>query len=212
MRSFRLALWITVIIAALFLIGLTFYVETPTSSESGIQPGLIAGFNKGTHFILTDETGQPYNSAEKLGENDYALIFFGFTYCPAICPTELHKMATILDLLGDLENSTIHPLFISIDPERDTSEVLKNYVTLFHPEIKGLTGTTDRIRNILDAWHVYAARVDDPSMSEYTMDHSTYTYLVDHDMAILDVFRMNDPVEDIIRHIEKIIKGSMSAS
>lgn len=206
MKSLRFTLWIAVTVAALVFIGLIFYKDTTTPSP--IQPDFIAGFNKGTHFTLTDETGKAYNTATQFQDDDYALIFFGFTYCPAICPAELQKMATVLDMLDD-DGKKIHPLFVSVDPERDTPEILKDYVTLFHPEIKGLTGTPDEVKAILNAWHVYAAKAEDPSMTDYTMDHSTYTYMVDKDMNILAVFRMNDTPEDIVRRIKEIIKRPM---
>lgn len=206
MKSLRIALWIGVIIAGLFLITLGLYLDLKGEDEG---QSFIAGFNKGVHFTLTDENGTTYNS-QSLEDDQYALIFFGFTYCPAICPAELQKMATVMDLLDEQQAERVQPLFVTVDPERDTPEVLKDYVTLFHPEIKGLTGTQEEISAILDDWHIYAAKAQDPSMTEYTMDHSTYTYMIDNDMNILGVFRIDDKPDDIAYRIKKIITGTMS--
>lgn len=207
MKSLRIALWVAVIVAGLALVTALLYADMKDDPES---TSFIAGFNKGTHFTLTDESGGTYNT-NSLEDGDYALIFFGFTHCPAICPAELQKMATVMDLLDEAMAARIHPLFVTVDPERDTAEVLEDYVTLFHPRIKGLTGTPQQISAILDDWHVYAAKARDPALSDYSMDHSTYTYMVDHDMNILAVFRMGDTSEDIAARVAEIVQNTAPA-
>jgi protein SCO1/2 len=166
----------------------------------------LAGFNQGSHFTLTDHNGDVFNSDDKIADDHYAMIFFGFTHCPVICPTELQKFSEIMDGLPTNIADKIHPLFITIDPERDTVKVLKDYVPLFHPSIVGLTGDVKAVQETLKSWKVFYSKVDDPQFTEYTMDHSTYAYLVDHNMTIKSLFRMKNTSDEIIDNLSKTLK------
>ena len=110
-----------------------------------------------------------------------------------------------MDALPPETAKKITPLFITIDPARDTVEVMQEYVPLFHEKIIGLTGSVNGVQKVLDAWKVFYTKVDDPQFTEYTMDHSTYAYLVDHDMNIKALFRMKNTSEQIVEYIQKII-------
>ncbi len=202
MKNLQFVLWGVV---ALTFIGFII-ISLPkkeTSSPSIAMP--IAGFNKGTHFTLTDHNGDVFNSNDKIAEGEYSLIFFGFTHCPVICPTELQKFAEIMDELPAQVANKIHPLFITIDPERDTVNVLKDYVPLFHPSIVGLTGEVANVHKILKTWKVFYTKVNDPEFTEYTMDHSTYAYLVDDNMTIKSLYRMKNTSDDIVDNISKTL-------
>jgi protein SCO1/2 len=107
-------------------------------------------------------------------------------------------MTQILNSLPEDKLNKIQPLFITIDPERDTPELMKDYLSLFHPKIIGLTGTPEEIKKVIDLWRVYAVRVEDPDLSDYTMDHSTYTYLMDPDGTLVEIFRMKDSPQRMI--------------
>ena len=203
-KYLRYGLWAFVGIAFLTFLALSLPSQKNESALS-IQP--IAGFNKGTHFTLTDHKGQAFDSDTKIKDGEYALIFFGFTHCPVICPTELQKTAEIMDGLPPEISKKIKPIFITIDPERDTVDILNNYVPLFHEKITGLTGKTDDVHKILDAWKVFYTKVDDPQFTEYTMDHSTYIYMVDHEMTIRSLFRMKNTPDQIINAIQDIIQS-----
>jgi cytochrome oxidase Cu insertion factor (SCO1/SenC/PrrC family) len=100
---------------------------------------------------------------------------------------------------------TLQPIFITIDPERDTAESMASYVPQFHPDIIGLTGSVDQIQSVLDGWKVYAAKVNDPQLSDYTMDHSTYSYLVNKDMEIKALFRLKTSADEIVKTVRAII-------
>lgn len=204
MKNIRIILWGVVAVSVLgfIFLGLPKKHENSNSHAVSIQP--VAGFDRGSHFALTTQTGEEFNTQSDIPENGYALIFFGFTHCPVICPTELQKFAEVMDILPEDTASKISPLFITIDPERDSVDVMRGYVPLFHPSIVGLTGNVENVHAILNEWKVYFAKVDDPSMSSYTMDHSTYSYLVDHDMRILAMFRMNATAENIAEQIAEI--------
>lgn len=162
------------------------------------QANYIIEKNFGGPFTLTDQTGK--DVTEKDFEGQYRLIYFGFTYCPAICPTELQRMASILKELGD-KGEQITPIFITVDPERDTVEVMKNYVELFHPRLIGLTGSIDEINQAKKSYKIYATKVQDESMSDYTMDHSSFIYFIDSDNNLLRIFKADDSIEDMTKVI-----------
>ena len=152
----------------------------------------------GGPFTLTDHTGKKVTEKDFTGK--YRLIYFGFTFCPAICPTELAKITAALNDLGD-KGKAIQPLFITVDPERDDVAAMKNYVTLFHPSLIGLTGTPEQIKIATKAYKIYAAKVKDPSMTEYTMDHSSFIYFMAPDDRLLHIFKMPDSAQDMSRII-----------
>ena len=199
MKQFRIVLWVLVAVA---FAGFVVLNLPKGSTDSVVSP--IGGFNKGQHFTLTDHTGKIFDSKNALADGHYALLFFGFTHCPVICPTELQKFTEVMDGLPKGTAEKIIPLFITVDPERDTSAVLADYVPAFHPSIIGLTGNVDTVHKVLSDWKVYYSKVEDPQFADYTMDHSTYAYVVDADMNILALFSMKATAEDIIKRLSVI--------
>ena len=153
-------------------------------------------------FTLTNQNNERVSS--DIYKDKYKIIYFGFTFCPAICPTELQKISTALDLLGD-KASNIQPIFISVDPERDTPAVLKSYVSNFPHNLTGFTGSTNDIEKVKKQFRIYAARVQDKSSNEYTVDHSSYIYLLDKDSKMVDLYNHDDTSEVIANRIKKIL-------
>ena len=130
----------------------------------------------GGPFSLVDHNGKPVTDKSYGGE--FLLVFFGFTYCPDICPAALQTVTATLEKLGDKANR-LRPLFITVDPDRDTPEQLKLYMSNFHSRITGLTGTPEQIDAVAKAYRVYFRKVEDASNSDgYTMDHSAFIYLM----------------------------------
>jgi protein SCO1/2 len=126
-----------------------------------------------------NQDGKRVTEKDFLG--NYMLVFFGYTYCPDVCPTELQVMTAALDQLGP-EASRIQPVFVSIDPARDTPEVLKAYVANFGPRLMGLTGTAEEVAAIAKAYRVYYAKAgNSTSAMDYLMDHSSIIYLMGPD-------------------------------
>lgn len=168
-------------------------------AESG---GAIVSKNFGGPYTLVDHTGKQVTDQDF--KDQYRLIYFGFTYCPAICPTELQRISQVLDNLGEAGNK-IQPIFISVDPERDTVDVMKNYISLFHPRLIGLTGTVEQVETIKKAYKIYAAKVQDETMSDYTVDHSSFIYFMGPDDTLIRIFKMDDSIEHITSIINQFL-------
>jgi protein SCO1/2 len=130
----------------------------------------------GGPFTLTDQTGKTVTDRDFAGR--YKLVFFGFTHCPDICPAELQVMQAALDALGDKADKVV-PIFISLDPERDTPQVIGDYVKNFGPRFVGLTGSPESVAAAAKAYRVVYAKVDDKaSANGYSVDHSALVYLM----------------------------------
>ncbi len=180
--------------ALLFRSGSAHVPQTRSSGEA-----LVGG-----PFTLTNHLGETVT--DETYSDKYKLFYFGFTYCPDVCPLSLQIMAVALEELGPL-NTQIHPLFVTVDPERDTPESLAAYVAQFHPNLIGLTGTVDQIKAVTSAYRVYARKTQDPaSAGEYTMDHSSIFYLMAPDGSYVSHFtHVTDP-EAMAREITQVLK------
>ena len=177
-------------------------VQSVPVAEKPLAP--VAGSSVGGPFTLIDHTGKTVTEKDFAGQ--YLLIYFGFTYCPAICPTELQKMNQALKQIGSAADR-VQPLFITIDPERDTQTVMKSYVGQFHPRLIGLTGTIGQINEALKAWRVYARKVKDPAMSEYTMDHSSYIYFMSPEGQLLGLYGTDSTPAAIAAGIQRALES-----
>lgn len=142
---------------------------------AGSDRSLTASSPIGAPFELVDHDGEPITDKALAGKP--AAVFFGFTHCPEVCPTTLYELAGWLDELGD-EGRDIKAFFFSVDPERDTPEIMKSYVENFTDRITGVTGDPAAMAELASAWHVYWKKVplDD---GDYTMDHTASIFLVD---------------------------------
>lgn len=195
------------ILACLGLVigGAIAYTQIVTEhKESNKAPSSsMAGVNLGGPFTLTDHHGETVTQADYDGH--YKFIYFGFTYCPAICPTELQKMTQVLGNLDEEISSQIQPLFITVDPERDTVEVMREYVSLFHPRFIGLTGSNEQIEAVKKSYKIFATKVQDEDMNDYTVDHSSFIYLMSPNNKPLSIYRMKDDAVYIESDVRKII-------
>ena len=159
----------------------------------------VVAKNFGGPFTLTNQNGETVT--EKDFDNKKRLIYFGFTYCPAICPTELQKITAALNDLGEQANDII-PIFITVDPERDTVETMAQYVAMFHPNLMGLTGTLEQVEQAKKSYKIYAAKVQNEAMQDYTMDHSSFIYLIDENNDLRQIFKIDDTAQDITTYIK----------
>jgi protein SCO1/2 len=161
------------IVAAAFLIGAVGAVFMrggfePVTMTSG--KALIGG-----PFTLTSHKGETVSNKDFHGK--IMLVSFGYTYCPDICPAELSVISSAMEKLGD-KSGSVAPIFITIDPERDTVEQLGKYMSSFHPQIVALTGTEEAIKEAAQSYRVYYAKSQNASGDDYLMDHSTFIYIM----------------------------------
>ena len=181
---------LVVAILALLVSGIAGYalweMSTPPSHEQTEGEVSIGG-----DFTLTDQNGKTVTNKDFAGK--LMLVYFGFTYCPDICPTDLSVMAQAVSKLGD-DAEKVVPIFISVDPERDSIAQLKSYLTNFQVPIIGLTGDTSMA---IKAYRVYAKKVQRTDLNDYTMDHSAYIYLMGRDGKYITHFA-HDTAHDII--------------
>ncbi|MDE5464336.1 SCO family protein [Bradyrhizobium sp. CSS354] len=153
----------------------------------------------GGPFVLTDHAGKPRTDRDFRGM--LMLVYFGFTYCPDVCPTDLMAIGQALERLGP-DADAVQPVFITLDPERDTAEHLAEYVPLFHPRLLGLTGSLDAIGTAADAYKVYFAKVaNGKNADDYTVDHTAYIYLMDRDGKYLGFFPPGTSAERMVEII-----------
>jgi protein SCO1/2 len=162
--------------------------------EAATGIAIPGGVQVGGPFALVDQTGAPVTDATWRGR--WLLVYFGYTYCPDICPTELQAIAATLDLLGPLASRVV-PLFITIDPDRDTPAHLADYVKLFDDRIVGLTGTPRQIADVAKAYRVYYAKVTPKDSTTYLMDHSSFIYLMGPDGTLRALFRPGATPQEI---------------
>jgi protein SCO1/2 len=166
--------------------------DMPAPSAGGIQ--LAQGVALGGPFTLVDHTGRTVTEGDFAGRS--MLVYFGFTYCPDVCPTELGTIAAALDAMGPAAER-VTPVFVSIDPERDTPAALADYVSRFHPRMVGLTGSTEQVAQAARAYRVYYAKVRPRDSTDYLMDHSSFIYLVGPDGRVRSLFRPETSPEAI---------------
>ncbi|WP_219097335.1 SCO family protein [Pseudomonas sp. UMAB-40] len=160
----------------------------------------------GGPFQLTNQNGQRVTE-RSFGQP--ALLYFGFMTCPAICPTDLAKMARISRQLQKDKGITVRPVFVTIDPERDTPKKLKEYVGYFAKDFVGLTGSAQDIVRITDAYHVYYKKVpsgDKPD--QYMMDHSTILFLLDSQGRYLKHFGRGMDEQDIEKQVVAALENA----
>ncbi len=172
--------------------------------EGPVSPAAvnIAGAEIGGPFALTDHTGAPVTSAGLI--DGPVLIYFGYTFCPDICPVDVAVMASAVDLLAE-QGFDVTPVFVSIDPARDTPEALTYYAEAMHPRMIALTGSDAEIKAAADAYKVYYQRVDlEDSAAGYLMSHSTFTYFVMPD-GLKALFRNGFPPEEMAGEVARIL-------
>ena len=156
----------------------------------------------GGPFTLVDQTGKTVTDADYRGK--IKLVYFGYTYCPDLCPTTLATLAQALDRLTPPERDKIVPLFITVDPERDTPARMADYVAAFSPLLVGLTGSPEQIAAVEKGYRIYAKR-SDLGGGNYGVDHSSLIYVMAADGHYLDHLDPNATADDIVAGLRKIL-------
>ena len=157
--------------------------ERQQAATAAVSPYAAAGV--GGPFEMVNHLGETVTDETYRGR--FLLMYFGYTYCPDICPTELYEMVVALDLL-EHPTPNIVPVFVSVDPERDSVELIADYVDLFHPDMVGLTGSQEQVEAMTEAYRVFYRRVESPGFADYLIDHSAQVFLVGPDGLMRDMF------------------------
>jgi cytochrome oxidase Cu insertion factor (SCO1/SenC/PrrC family) len=179
---------------------------TPDRSAAELMDALM--WNRepvGGSFSLVDHTGKVRTDAEFRGK--LLVIYFGYTYCPDICPTDLQSISQATHML-DPVGAAIQVLFITIDPERDTPEHLAEYVPSFSPRLVGLTGSPDAVRRVALAYKVFYAKAPLPASSDYTIDHTGFIYLVDPAGRYLGFLPPGTPADRLVHVLRQHLPAS----
>ena len=190
----------TLVIVTAFTASLLIGLLVMLWAMGGVR-GVTAPAAIGGPFQLTDQSGTPVT--EKNLQGKPSIIFFGFTHCPDVCPTALFEMSEILRAMGK-DADRVNAYFISVDPERDNKQAMKEYLSSFDPHLKGLTGDPEAISKVLSAYRVYAKKVPLKD-GDYTMDHTALTYLMDRDGRFVAPFNLNRKPEEAAADLKKYL-------
>jgi protein SCO1/2 len=164
-------------------------------------PGAPAASAIGGSFALVDHNGKALTHRDMLGRP--YLVFFGFTHCPDICPTKAMEISQVFDALGP--NARVSALFVTVDPERDTPEILKDYLSNFDPRLMGVTGPRENINAALKSFRVYARKAPGDDPATYLYDHSTVVYLMDKQGRFVSGFNLNRAPEEAARELRRFL-------
>lgn len=157
-------------------------------------PGGVVGASIGGPFDLVDQNGAAFSSDMLKGKP--SLLYFGFATCPDVCPTELADISAAVDLVKESDGIDVRPVFITIDPERDTPERVGEYVGFFHDKMIGLTGSVAAAGAAAKAYRVYYAKAEGADFPDgYTMDHSSFIYLLDEEGSFITYYKYVDTPE-----------------
>jgi protein SCO1/2 len=192
-------LWGLVGVAALAFVWLLLWADYRADQAAEGEPAFRAAFE------LTDHTGVVRTQEDYAGR--WMLVFFGFANCPDVCPTTLAEVAAVMDGL-DEDAAQVQPLFITIDPERDTPSVLADFVPRFEAGIVGLTGTPDQIDRTADSFHIFYEKVEEAAApGGYTMGHSSQLFLFDPEAGYVKAWSYGTPAEEILADLRGRVAG-----
>lgn len=204
--------WLSFLLLILTGAGIVFYYdnekkkhiqginETSNAVKQGPSVGQAA---IGGPFNLVNHDGKSVTEKDFLGK--WTIVYFGFTHCPDICPDELQKLVAAIDNIKKKAGLEIVPLFISVDPERDNVEQVREYVKEFHPNLIGLTGSPDEVKKAARAYRVYYMKTEEED-SDYLVDHSIIMYLMDPNMQYVKFYGKNHDVDSLTDGIIQEIK------
>jgi protein SCO1 len=192
-RSRKFPIRLIAALLAVALVGFAAFMLTNPSERP--RAALIGGA-----FALQDGDGKTVSDQTLKGRP--FLVYFGYTHCPDVCPTEL---ARISDILGKMGDKPIPALFITVDPERDPPKVMQDYVSSFNPAVIGLSGSQQAIEATEKTFRVYAHKGKPQPDGDYSMDHSSIVYLMDKNGAFVEAFNVERSPEDAAKDLEKYL-------
>jgi protein SCO1 len=190
-RAFAIRAIATLVAAAVLGVAAFMLASGPQRSRAALIGGAFS-LQAGDGKIVSDQTlrGRPF------------LVYFGYTHCPDVCPTELARISDILNQMGD---KPIPALFITVDPERDTPQIMQDYVSSFNPAIVGLSGSQQAVEAAEKTFRVFARKGEKQPDGDYSMDHSSIVYLMDKNGAFVEAFNLQRPPQDSAKDLERFL-------
>ncbi|XP_010558375.1 PREDICTED: protein SCO1 homolog 1, mitochondrial [Tarenaya hassleriana] len=204
--------WMSFFLLVATGVGLIFYydrekkrhIEEINNKSKAVKEGPSAGKAAiGGPFSLLRDDGK--RVSEKDFKGKWSIIYFGFTHCPDICPDELIKLSAAIDKIKEKSGIEVVPVFISVDPERDTVQQVHEYVKEFHPNLVGLTGTPEEIKSVARAYRVYYMKTEEED-SDYLVDHSIVMYLMSPEMDFVKFYGKNHDVDSLTDGVIKAMR------
>src|SRR3984893_17145797 len=192
---------VAAVLAALVILGAGVFLALTLRDNPRGAAGTVLASAIGGPFRLTDQNGKTVTDADLKGK--WSLVYFGYTHCPDACPTALNDLAIALDQLGP-KREAVRAVFITVDPERDTPEVLKDYVTSFDAPILALSGSPEEIARAAKVYRVYYAKHPEPG-GDYSMDHSSVIYVMDPEGRFTASFTHQSTPEEIAERLKKLL-------
>lgn len=166
--------------------------------------GQVAGGSIGGPFTLVDEAGATVTDKDVI--KGPTLIYFGYTFCPDVCPLDAARNAEAVDILEEM-GVEVTPVFISVDPKRDTPEVMAEFTDYMHPRMLGLTGSEEQVKAASQAYRTYY-KVQDPTEEYYLVDHSTFTYFVLPEVGFVDFFKRESTPDEMAQRVACFVAAS----
>ena len=175
------------------------------STNKTAPVGIEQAFNPSGEFTLMEDSGKIFHLTDHRGK--VILLFFGYTSCPDVCPLTLAKLARARTLLG-AESQQVMTVFVTVDPQRDTSAKLKEYLGYFDSNAVGLTGTETQIDNVVHAYHAFYEKVPTKSASRYIINHTSIVYVIDKQGKVRYMFHQDDSPEKMAKVIRETSTGT----
>ncbi len=194
---------LSVLVAACALtVSLAACDKLPGKQKESFQNTDVTGLDYAKGFTLTDHTGKPRTLADFKGKA--VVVFFGYTQCPDVCPTTMAEMATVMQKLGPLADQ-VQVLFVTLDPERDTQELLANYVPAFDKRFLGLRGTPEQTAKTAKEFKVFYSKVPGTDPGSYTIDHTAGSYVFDRDGRLRLFIRHGQGPDPIVHDLRQLL-------
>ena len=197
-------------LAVLVLLAVTYFISQNGDSDDQFaqcRGGAVAGGAGaiGGPFTLVSETGETVTETDVIDEP--TLLYFGYTFCPDVCPIDNARNVAAVDLLEE-RGVRVKPVFITVDPERDTVDVMREFTDAFHPRLLGLTGSAEQVKAASQAYRTFYSKQDSDDPEYYLVDHSTFTYLVLPEHGFVEFFRREDTAEKMADRVQCYVENS----
>ena len=208
LQKVRYALWVACGVAALVFAWAFAFHGSGTASSALVRERPSAGMEISRPFLLTNHEGRPFTERDLRGKPH--LVFFGFTHCPDVCPTTLFELTDLLAELGP-DADKLSTLLISVDPERDTRELLAQYLSAFDPRIRALRGTPEETQAALKAFAAFAEKVPAEG-GDYTMSHTAGVLMIDAQGQLMGMLDMHEPKETKLAKLRRLLNENTEES